>query len=66
MSEDPEAYEVVDGQQRLVTIWEYFDNELSLADETATEVGGAYYEELSDNWADAFNDYEIEFDEAET
>ena len=61
----PESYEVVDGQQRLVTIWEFFDNELPLAEQTAKEFGGHYYNELSDHIVDAFDDYEIEFDEIE-
>jgi len=42
VSDDPEAYEVVDGQQRLVAIWDFFENELSLADETAETFGGQY------------------------
>ena len=65
VSDDPEAYEVVDGQQRLVTIWEFFDNKLPLADKTAQDFGGTYYNELPDSVADAFDDYEIEFDEIE-
>lgn len=63
VSDDPETYEVVDGQQRLVTIWEFFENELPLADKTAQEFGGRYYKELGDDVVDAFDDYEIEFDE---
>jgi hypothetical protein len=62
---DPESYEVVDGQQRLVTILEFFENEFPLADKTAKEFGGAYYEELPDTVVDVFDDYEIEFDEIE-
>lgn len=65
VSDDPESYEVVDGQQRLVTILEFFENELPLADETADKFGGQYYKELPDNVVDAFDDYEIEFDEIE-
>ena len=65
MSDDPETYEVVDGQQRLVTIWEFFDNELPLADETAETFGGRHYKELPDPCGYAFDDYEIEFDEIE-
>lgn len=40
MAKDPEEYEVVDGQQRLITIYDFFDNKLPLADETAKEFGG--------------------------
>lgn len=65
ISKSPETYEVVDGQQRLATILEFFDNELPLADETAQRCGGRLYKELSDDSMDAFDDYEIEFDEIE-
>ena len=65
VSDDPEAYEVVDGQQRLVTIWEFFDNELHLAEETAENFGGTQYNKLPDTVVDSFDDYEIEFDEIE-
>ena len=65
VSGDPEAYEVVDGQQRLVTIFEFFDNELPLADESAKEFDGVYYRDLPDKYVDVFDDYEIEFDEIE-
>lgn len=64
-SADPESYEVVDGQQRLVTIWEFFEDELPLADETAKDFGGTLYSKLPDSVVDAFDDYEIEFDEIE-
>lgn len=65
VSDDPETYEVVDGQQRLVTIWEFLGGELPLADRTAEEFKGRYYTDLPDNVADAFSDYEIEFDAIE-
>src|SRR5574341_1806277 len=65
VSDDPETYEVVDGQQRLVTIFEFFDNELPLADQSAKEFKGTYYRGLPDNYVDVFDDYEIEFDEIE-
>jgi hypothetical protein len=64
-SDSPESYEVVDGQQRLAAIFEFFENDLSLADGTAKEFGGRYYRELPDGVSDAFDDYEIEFDEIE-
>ena len=63
VSDDPEAYEVVDGQQRLATIFEFFDNELPLSAQTAQEFGGVHYEDLPDDVVDAIDDYEIEFDE---
>lgn len=62
-SDTPEEYEVLDGQQRLAAIWEFLDGDLRLADETASEFGGALYEELPDEVSDAFDDYELEFDE---
>ncbi len=62
---DPETYEVVDGQQRLATIFEFFENELQLAERTAREFGGTYYKGLADSVVDSFDDYEIEFDEIE-
>jgi hypothetical protein len=65
VSDDPESYEVVDGQQRLVTIFEFFENALPLPPDTAKEFGGAYYENLPDKVTDRFDDYEIEFDEIE-
>jgi hypothetical protein len=65
LSEDPESYEVVDGQQRLVTILEFFENELPLAEEAAKRFGGRYYRDLPDKIVDVFDDYEIEFDEIE-
>ena len=65
VTNDPEAYEVVDGQQRLVTIFEFFDNELLLADAAAKEFGGNCYKELPDDVSDAFDDFEIEFDQIE-
>lgn len=65
VSDNPESYEVVDGQQRLVAIWEFFDNDLPLAEKTAKEFGGTYYNQLPDKVVDAFDDYEIEFDEIE-
>ena len=65
LSDNPEEYEVVDGQQRLVSIFEFFDSELPLAEESAKEFGGEYYKDLLDKYMDAFDDYEIEFDEIE-
>ena len=65
LAEEPEQYDVVDGQQRLVTIFEFFDNDLPLSDTSANTFGGLYYQELPDELTDAFDDYEIEFDEIE-
>lgn len=60
---DPDEYEVVDGQQRLKSIFEFFDNELALSDRSAREFKARYYKELPETLSDRFDDYEIEFDE---
>src|SRR3990172_2363466 len=62
ISDNPDTYEVVDGQQRLVTIFEFLDNELSLLEESAKEFGGQTYDDLTDKVKDKFDDYEIEYD----
>jgi hypothetical protein len=58
-------YEVVDGQQRLTAIYEFFGNTLPLSDESAKVFGGPYYKDLRTRIADAFDDFEIEYDEIE-
>lgn len=63
LKDDPEEYEVVDGQQRLSAIFEFFDNDLMLADDSAERFGGSLYCDLSDAFSDAFDDFEIEFDD---
>ena len=63
LGDEPEEYEVVDGQQRLSAIFEFFDNELLLSDTSANVFGGREYKSLPDKITDAFDDYEIEFDE---
>lgn len=62
-SDAPEQFEVVDGQQRLNAIWEFLDGDLTLSEESATEFGGKTYALLPANVSDAFDDYEIEYDE---
>ncbi len=64
-SDEPENYEVVDGQQRLATIFQFFEDDLSLSKESAKLFGGFKYSDLPDAIADPFDDYEIEFDEIE-
>ncbi len=61
-NDQPEEYEVVDGQQRLSSILEFFDNELPLSPSTAERMGASYYRELRDDDSDAFDDFEIEYD----
>lgn len=60
--DDPEEYEVIDGQQRLAAIWEFFDNDLMLSASSAEKFGAHDYEHLPESLQDAFDDYEIEFD----
>jgi hypothetical protein len=61
-SEVPEEFEVVDGQQRLATIFEFFDGDLKLSSDTAKQFGGDSYETLPDDVVDSFDDYEVEYD----
>ncbi len=63
ISEDPEEFEVVDGQQRLMAIFEFFDNDLPLAAKAAKEFKAQYYEDLPSAISDSFDDFEIEYDE---
>lgn len=60
---DPTEYEVVDGQQRLMSIFEFFDNELPLSEESAKKFKAQYYKDLPEHIGDRFDDFEIEFDE---
>jgi hypothetical protein len=62
-SEEPDEFDVVDGQQRLTAVWAFFDGDLALSDESAEEFGGTHYSELPDSISDAFDDYEFEYDE---
>ncbi|ACG76589.1 hypothetical protein PHZ_c0175 [Phenylobacterium zucineum HLK1] len=59
----PQTYEVVDGQQRLSTIFEFLSGELTLSEQTAEEFGGATYAELPADISDQVDDFEIDFDE---
>lgn len=60
-----EDYEVVDGQQRLTAIYEFFANTLPLAAASAQEFGGPFYKDLKSKVSDTFDDFEIEYDEIE-
>lgn len=60
---EPEEFEVVDGQQRLVAIFEFFGNTLPLSTESTKAFGGRYYRDLPHATSDAFDDFEIEYDE---
>ena len=62
-NDEPEEFEVVDGQQRLLAIWEFFDNELVLSSDSDSVTGGArQYRDLPDQLSDRFDDYEIDYD----
>jgi Protein of unknown function DUF262 len=61
--ENPDEFDVVDGQQRLTAIWEFYEGELTLSEEQAKEFGGSDLEHLPEALSDAFDDYEIEYDE---
>jgi len=63
ISDDPEEFEVVDGQQRLATIWEFMDGDLKLDQKQAAYFSGDTYQTLPENLSDAFDDYEIDYDE---
>jgi Protein of unknown function DUF262 len=60
-----DEYEVVDGQQRLTAIFDFFSNDLPLAPDTIKEFGGPLYSDLKPKISDTFDDFEIEFDEIE-
>jgi len=57
---DEENYEVVDGQQRLSTVYEFYDSEIELSDEYSKKFGGLTYEDLPDKIKDIFDDYELD------
>jgi hypothetical protein len=62
-SEEPEEFEVVDGQQRLTAIFDFFDNALPLSTASAKHFKGPFYKDLPGATSDAFDDFEIEYDE---
>ena len=64
-SKSPQTYDVVGGQQRLATIFEFIGNELELSEETAQRFGGKYYKSLPEDISDKIDDFEIDFDEIE-
>ena len=64
-STNPQSYEVVDGQQRLATIFEFLSDELELSEATAKEFKGKTYRALPVETSDRVDDFEIDFDEIE-
>lgn len=61
--EEDDVYDVVDGQQRLTAIYDFFGNNLALSDSSTKDFGGPFYKDLKPKVSDAFDDFEIEFDE---
>jgi Protein of unknown function DUF262 len=59
-SVEPEEFEVVDGQQRLMTIFEFLDNQLAIVGKKSK---AQHYKDLPPVQSDAFDDFEIEYDE---
>jgi hypothetical protein len=59
---EPDTFDVVDGQQRLSSIWGFFDGTVKLSAKLAAEFGGDTYSSLPDVLSDKFDDYEIEYD----
>jgi uncharacterized protein with ParB-like and HNH nuclease domain len=62
-ADEPEEFEVVDGQQRLTAIFDFFDNVLPLSTISAKAFKGRLYKDLPSNISDGFDDFEIEYDE---
>lgn len=62
-ADEPEEFEVVDGQQRLTAIFEFFDNILPLSPGSAKLFKGRLYKDLPSSISDGFDDFEIEYDE---
>ena len=60
-----EAFECVDGQQRLTAIWEFFDNKISLSAESKETYGGPLYKDLKPSVSDKFDDYILQIEEIE-
>src|SRR6266480_644151 len=63
VSSNPDEFEVVDGQQRLIAIFEFMDDELALSDASAKEFKATHYSKLPEAVADRFDDYKIDYDE---
>jgi hypothetical protein len=60
---DEASFECVDGQQRLMAVFEFFDGHLKLDPKAARAYGGATYKDLRPTFSDAFDDFEIDIEE---
>jgi len=63
VSSDPDEFEVVDGQQRLMAIFEFMNDELALSVASAKKFKASQYSKLPEAVADGFDDYKIDYDE---
>lgn len=57
---DEENFEVIDGQQRLNTIFAFYSNDITLPKNSSSNYGGSTYGDLPDNIKDTFDDFELD------
>ncbi len=57
---DEENFEVIDGQQRLNTIFAFYSNDITLSKDFSPKYGGLAYGDLPDKIKDIFDDYELD------
>jgi hypothetical protein len=62
---DNDLYECIDGQQRLIAIYDFFQDKLELNSETVKLVKAKKYSKLNETYSDKFDDYEIDIEEIE-
>lgn len=60
-----ETFECNDGQQRLSAVWEFYDNKLSLSEESQKLYGGPLYRDMKHAVQDRFDDYVFQIEEIE-
>ena len=60
-----ETFECIDGQQRLSAVWEFYDNKLSLSEESQKLYGGPLYRDMKHAVQDRFDDYVFQIEEIE-
>ncbi len=60
---DDGAFECVDGQQRLASIFSFFEDNLTLADDTSRRLHATVYSQLNEDVSDTFDDFEVEVEE---
>lgn len=57
---DDENFEVIDGQQRLNSIYKFFSNDIPLSNKLSKEYRGSYYDDLPSKIQDIIDDYELD------